>query len=140
MSSAIQNGDMKIVANLEYRSQLFGNLEGALFLDAGNVWMNRINTYDEQTIREAYEPQEAEEFLNYMSMLVDAAKFHPSRFFDHVAVGTGAGLRYNLGFLVVRLDWGLALHLPYPTGKTGYFNVSSFKNSQALHFAIGYPF
>lgn len=140
MSSAIQNGDMKIVANLEYRSQLFGNLEGALFLDAGNVWMNRINTYDEQTVREAYEPQEAEEFLNYMSMLVDAAKFHPSRFFDHVAVGTGAGLRYNLGFLVVRLDWGLALHLPYPTGKTGYFNVSSFKNSQALHFAIGYPF
>jgi hypothetical protein len=55
-------------------------------------------------------------------------------------VGTGVGLRYNLGFLVVRTDWGLALHLSYNTGRSGYFNIGNFNDSQALHFAIGYPF
>ena len=140
MSSAIQNGDMKIVANLEYRPRLFGNLEAALFLDAGNVWMNRINLYDEQAIREEYEPQDAETVINFMYELVDAAKFRPSRFIDQLAVGTGIGLRYNLGFLVVRIDWGLALHLPYTTGRSSYFNVDHFRDAQTLHFAIGYPF
>ena len=140
MSSAIQNGDMKIVANLEYRPRLFGNLEAALFLDAGNVWMNRINLYDEQAIRDEYEPQDAETVINFMYELVDAAKFRPSRFIDQLAVGTGIGLRYNLGFLVVRIDWGLALHLPYTTGRSSYFNVDHFRDAQTLHFAIGYPF
>jgi len=41
---------------------------------------------------------------------------------------------------VIRLDWGIALHTPYDTGKSGYFNINSFKDAQALHFAIGYPF
>jgi hypothetical protein len=55
-------------------------------------------------------------------------------------VGTGFGLRYDLGFLVVRLDWGLALHLPYETSRSGYFNIDRFSDAQAFHFAIGYPF
>ena len=38
-------------------------------------------------------------------------------------LGTGVGLRYDLGFLVIRIDWGLALHAPYDTGRSGYFNM-----------------
>ena len=78
--------------------------------------------------------------MDYMNQVFDAAKFYPSRFFDQLAVGTGFGLRYNLGFLVVRIDWGIALHLPYYTSRSGYFNIDSFKDAHTLHFAIGYPF
>ena len=139
-SSAIQNGDMKLVANLEYRPRLFGNLEGAVFLDAGNVWFNKIDPYNEEELREQYSPEEVAYNIAYMNAIMDAAKFHPSRFFDQIAVGTGVGLRYDLGFLVVRIDWGLALHAPYDTGRSGYFNIRHFRDAQALHFAIGYPF
>ena len=70
----------------------------------------------------------------------DMMQFKPSRLFEDLALGTGIGLRYNLGFLVVRLDWGIALHFPYDTGKSGYFNINRFKDAHTLHFAIGYPF
>ena len=66
--------------------------------------------------------------------------FKPSEFLNDIALGTGIGLRYNLGFLVIRLDWGIALHFPYNTGKSGYFNIARFKDAHTLHFAIGYPF
>ena len=46
----------------------------------------------------------------------------------------------DMDFLVFRLDWGIALHDPYDTGKSGYYNIPKFKDSMALHFAIGYPF
>ena len=70
----------------------------------------------------------------------DQMKFKPSHFFNDLAVGTGFGLRYDLGFLVIRLDWGVALHSPYDTGKSGYFNIKKFKDAHTLNFAIGYPF
>jgi hypothetical protein len=54
-----------------------------------------------------------------------------------MAVGTGVGLRYDLDFLVIRVDWGMGLHVPY---KSGFYNMDSFKDSQSLHFAVGYPF
>ncbi len=79
-------------------------------------------------------------------MWADQATFKPSEFFNDIALGTGIGLRYDLGFLVIRLDWGIALHLPYQpvksdfTLKGGYFNAPSFKDAQTLNFAIGYPF
>lgn len=57
-----------------------------------------------------------------------------------VALGTGVGLRYDLTFLVIRLDLGIALHAPYDTGKSGYYNIPKFKDGLGLHFAIGYPF
>jgi hypothetical protein len=50
------------------------------------------------------------------------------------------GLRYDLTFLVVRLDLGIALHAPYDTGKSGYYNIPRFRDGLGLHFAIGYPF
>jgi hypothetical protein len=55
-------------------------------------------------------------------------------------LGTGVGVRYDLTFLVVRLDLGIAIHAPYETGKSGYYNIPKFKDGLGLHFAIGYPF
>ena len=120
-SYLMQNGDIKFVANIEYRRQLFGSLYGAVFLDAGNVW----------TLREQYvdNPQ-----------FVGSSQFKLKDAFRQMAVGTGVGIRYDLDFLVLRLDWGVALHLPYETEKSGFYNVPQFKGSHTLHFAIGYPF
>lgn len=57
-----------------------------------------------------------------------------------MAVGTGVGIRYDLEFLVIRLDWGLGLHVPYETDKGGFYNIPNFHDGQSLHFAVGYPF
>lgn len=108
-----QTGDMKLQANLEYRPRLFGNLYGALFLDAGNVWTLRSDSDR------------------------PGAVFKPKNILKEMALGTGIGIRYDLDFFVLRLDWGIGLHLPY---KNGFYNFDRFKDSQSLHFAIGYPF
>ena len=60
--------------------------------------------------------------------------------FKELAVGTGIGLRYDMEFLVLRLDWGVGLHVPYETGKSGFYNIPKFKDGQAIHLAVGYPF
>ena len=141
VSYLLQNGDLKLVGNLEYRPRLFGNLEGAIFLDVGNVWYRQVESISvEDALAEGYSPKDAVEMFLIMEYIVENAKFRTSRFFDELAVGTGIGLRYNLGFLAIRLDWGLALHAPYDTGKNGYFNIKRFSEAQTLHFAIGYPF
>ena len=76
-----------------------------------------------------------------MRMWTEGMTFKASRFFNDIALGTGVGLRYDLGFLVVRLDWGIALHIPCNNGVSGYFfNVQRFKDLHTLNFAIGYPF
>ncbi len=108
-----QTGDIKLQLNLEYRPRLFGNLYGAIFLDAGNVWAMHDDGY------------RANSKLQLKNLL------------QETALGTGVGIRYDLEFFVLRLDWGIGLHLPY---KSGFYNFSSFKDSQSLHFAIGYPF
>ena len=61
-------------------------------------------------------------------------------FFNELALGTGLGLRFDMSMLVVRADLGIGIHLPYDTGKSGYFNIPSFKKGWAFHLAIGYPF
>ena len=108
-----QTGDLKLQMNLEYRPRMFGNLYGALFLDAGNVWTLRSDSDR------------------------PGAVFKPKNMFKEMAVGTGIGIRYDLDFFVLRLDWGVGLHLPY---KNGFYNFDKFKDSQSIHFAIGYPF
>jgi hypothetical protein len=112
-----QTGDIKFVANLEYRPRLFGNLYGALFLDAGNVWAMHDNGY-----------RGSESVFKWKSIIHD------------MAVGTGLGIRYDMDFFVIRVDWGVGLHIPYDTGKSGFFNIKSFKDCQSVHLAIGYPF
>lgn len=111
-----QTGDMKIEANIEYRFRIIKDLHGAIFVDAGNVWLFR-----DDKIR-------------------PGGKFSLKDFPDNIAVGTGAGLRYDLSFLVVRVDCGVGLHMPYETGKKGFYNIPTFKDGLGLHLAIGYPF
>lgn len=111
-----QTGDVKFEANLEYRFNLFGSLYGAVFLDAGNIWLLKDD------------PSRPD------------SEFKPTTFFRQLATGTGAGLRYDMDFIVLRLDLGVALHVPYDTGKGGYYNIPKFKDGLGLHFAIGYPF
>lgn len=144
MSYLMRNGDLKFVANLEYRQPLFGNLHGAVFLDIGNTWRLRDPDYGD-TEEEVMESRSAEELEDYemAKVWIGMMKFEPSEFFNDIAVGTGIGLRYDLGFLVIRIDWGFALHNPDFIEShlhRGYFNFGSFKNMQTLHFAIGYPF
>ena len=122
-SYLMQNGDIKLLFNLEYRRRLFGNLHGALFLDAGNIW-NMDEKYEKEKDRQLFKD----------------TKFGFGSFLREMAVGTGVGVRYDLDFLVLRLDWGIALHVPYETSKSGFFNIDSFKDCQTLNFAIGYPF
>ncbi|MCR4853129.1 MAG: BamA/TamA family outer membrane protein [Prevotella sp.] len=122
-SYLIQNGDIKLQGNLEYRTRLFGDLQGAVFLDMGNVW--KIGH------------EESNEYIGDDSADMN---FHFKDFLSQMAVGTGVGLRYDLDFLVLRLDWGIGLHVPFTTSKSGFFNIPRFRDSQALHLAVGYPF
>lgn len=124
LSYLLQNGDVKLQANLEYRQRLFGNLHGAVFLDAGNVWLRK----------------DLEIGIDDFSIMFKEAYFRFGEFFKQMAVGTGVGLRYDLDFLILRLDWGIGLHVPYETTKSGFYNVDKFSRHQTLHFAIGYPF
>lgn len=111
-----QTGDIKLEANLEYRFNIFGDLYGAAFLDAGNVWLMKDDSERPD------------------------AKFDAGKFWKQIATGTGLGIRYDMEFIVIRLDLGVALHVPYDTGKSGYYNIPKFKDGLGLHFAIGYPF
>ena len=124
ISYLLQNGDVKFQANLEYRQRLFGNLHGAVFLDAGNVWLRK----------------DIDLGVREISDLFDDSKFRFGDFFKQMAVGTGVGLRYDLDFLILRLDWGVGLHVPFETTKSGFYNIDRFSRYQTLHFAIGYPF
>lgn len=111
-----QTGTFKFEANVEYRFPIYGPLHGALFLDAGNVWLLK-----EDPMR-------------------PGGKLKGSTFFKELATGTGVGLRFDIGMIVVRGDLGIGIHAPYDTGKKGYYNMQSFGKSLAFHLAIGYPF
>jgi outer membrane protein assembly factor BamA len=85
-------------------------------MDAGNVWNLKEN--DRQP----------------------GGEFEFGNFFKQLAVGTGVGIRYDMGMFVIRLDWGVGLHVPYYTGKSGFYNIPHFKDAQSIHLAVGYPF
>lgn len=111
-----QTGTFKFEFNVEYRFPIIGPLHGAVFFDSGNVWLLKND------------PQRPGGLLQGKSFLRD------------LATGTGAGLRVDIGMLVIRGDLGIGIHAPYDTGKSGYYNMESFKKSLAFHLAIGYPF
>ncbi len=116
-ASIDQTGDIKLEANLEYRFRILGNLHGATFLDCGNTWLFRSDSTR------------------------PGGTLKAGRFLKDLALGTGAGLRYDMGFLVVRLDVGVGLHVPYETSKSGYFNIDNYSQKGiGWHLAIGYPF
>ena len=112
-----QTGDFKLEANIEYRFGIMGRLNGAVFLDAGNVWLLKND------------PNRPGAELKWKGLL------------DEIALGTGFGLRYDISYLVIRADLGIGLHTPYPNpDKKGYYNISSFRDGLGFHLAIGYPF
>ena len=109
-------GDLKFEANAEWRFPLLGQLNGALFIDAGNVWLLRND------------PSRP------------GAQFRCKSFARDIALGTGLGLRYNLSVLLLRCDVGVPLHIPYATEKRGYYNVPHFMQGLCFHIGVGYPF
>lgn len=121
-----QPGDIKLELNAEYRAKLFSIVHGALFMDAGNVWT-----------RKADSTRPGAQFSN--------------QFLKQIAVGLGAGLRFDINILVLRVDVAIPVRLPYyspssPTGSGWVFNQIDFsskewrRNNIVYNLAIGYPF
>ena len=110
-----QTGTFKLEANVEYRFPIVSILHGAAFVDAGNVWLLKND------------PMRPGGLLTGKTFLHD------------IALGTGVGLRVDIGVMVLRGDLGYGLHAPYDTGINHYFNIK-FKKAFAFHLAIGYPF
>ncbi len=111
-----QTGTFKIELNTEYRFPIYSILHGAFFIDAGNIWLLKND------------PLRPGGLLQRKSFLRD------------IALGTGVGLRVDIGMMVIRGDLGYGLHAPYDTGTRGYFNIPFGRNAFAFHLAIGYPF
>ena len=117
-----QSGDMKLEMNMEYRAKIFSVIHGAVFVDAGNIWlMNR-------------------------DPLKPGAEFSP-QFFKQLAVGTGIGLRLDLSFLILRGDLAFPIRKPwFADGDRWVFDRISFGNGSwrkenlVFNLAIGYPF
>ena len=109
-----QTGDMKFEANVEYRFPMFWKVEGALFVDAGNVW-----TFKQDD---------------------ESSKFDFKHLSESIAADWGLGARVNLNFLVLRLDMGMKLH--DPARETPWLTPSEWlkRDGFALHFGVGYPF
>lgn len=135
-STTTQIGDMKLEMNVEWRFKMVGILNGALFVDAGNIWKVQGDP------------------------ATDKGVFGFGTFYKQIAIGTGFGLRADLDFLIVRLDFAWKIHNPYlPEGNrwwlasdhteyNTYFKVDSDGNKVdyinphgwRLNFGIGYPF
>ena len=113
-----QTGDMKLEANIEYRFDLFWKLEGALFIDAGNVWTLKADDTEEG----------------------QRSLFSWKDFGRSIAANWGAGIRLDFGFLLLRVDMGLKVH--DPARQQRWVNPGEwFKgDNYALHFGVGYPF
>ena len=113
-----QTADIKLEGNIEYRFKLISLLEGALFLDAGNIWA--INEKDNR----------------------EGAQFKFNKFYKQIALGTGAGLRFDMSYFILRLDFGVKLRDPSETENRGWIlGYRPYSNSDFnLSFAIGYPF
>lgn len=110
-----RTGDFRFEGNLELRYRMFGSLELATFLDAGNIWLLRND------------PNRPNGTLS------------GAHFWDDLALGTGLGLRYDLSYIVLRFDVGLGLHKP-TREPSQYFNTFGERMPLVFHLAIGYPF
>ena len=112
-----QMGDMKLEANLEFRFPIWDMFHGAAFFDLGNIW------YIE----------------NKDANIPDDAVFHFNNFYKQLAFNTGIGLRLDIQFAILRLDWGIQLHNPNnPVGERWIHNFK-WRNT-SLNFGVGFPF
>ena len=112
-----QLGDMKLEANLEFRFPIWGIIHGATFFDLGNIWYMHSN---------------ADEYA-------EEAVFHPKDFYKELGFNTGLGIRFDIKFAVLRLDWGVQLHNPNLPEGNRWVKKFSWKRT-ALNFGVGYPF
>jgi len=111
-----QCGDIRLDLSLEYRAKLFWVFEGALFIDAGNIW----------TIRN-YENQPGGEF-----------KFN--KFYKQIAAAYGVGLRMDFTYFLLRFDLGLKAHNPAQGQEAWPLFHPKWSRDANFHFAVGYPF
>lgn len=117
-----QSGNMELVLNAECRSKLFWILEGAAFVDAGNIW--NLRNYEYQ----------------------HGGTFYIDQFYKQIALACGLGLRFDFTYFICRFDLGMKCYDPATTEKGKPVNRQWFRSYPdwndrfALHFAIGYPF
>ena len=113
-----QTGDMKIDLNLEYRTHLFWKLNGAFFIDGGNIWTFR--EYAEQP----------------------GGQFKINSFYKQIAWAYGLGVRFNFDYFILRFDMGMkAVNPAYTSSKEHYAILHpDMGRDFAFHFAVGLPF
>jgi outer membrane protein assembly factor BamA len=110
-------GDLLLEANIEYRYHIFRDFYGAVFADAGNVW------------------------LLHNDPLKPGGTFEVDRFYKEIALGAGLGIRWDLKFLIVRLDAAVPLRDPkYVEEARWTFDKPKQLKQTILNFGIGYPF
>ena len=111
-------GDVKLTLNLEYRTYLFWKLNGAAFIDAGNIWT--LRNYAEQP----------------------GGQFKMNTFYRQIAVAYGLGLRLNFDYFILRFDAGMKAINPAYRNKEEHFALihPNFGRDLAFHFAVGFPF
>lgn len=117
-SNTIDNyneANLKIAFNIEYRFNILGKLNGALFVDAGNIW----NVFD--------------------NVIYEDSVFKDLSSLENIAVGSGVGLRYDFGFFVFRFDLGFKSYNPANNGNPKWFYKNNLSNS-VLNIGINYPF
>ncbi len=110
-----QTGTFKLELNSEYRFPIVGIFHGAAFLDAGNIWLLKNDP------------------------LRPGGLLQAKTFLKDIALGTGIGLRVDIGMMVIRGDLGYGLHAPNRPTTGHYFNIP-FRDAFAFHLALGYPF
>ena len=114
-----QTGDLKLDVNLEYRSHLFWKFDGALFVDAGNIWT--LRNYPDQP----------------------GGQFKWSGLLKDMAASYGLGLRLNFDYFILRFDLGMkAINPAYQTEDEAHYPLIHPRLSRdlAFHFAVGLPF
>jgi hypothetical protein len=112
-----QLSDMKIIFNLEYRYPIYGFVNGAFFIDAGNIWS--LSSEDER----------------------DDAKFKFDQFYKQFAVGTGLGIRLDFNFIQLVFDLGVKLRSPKSNLENKWiFQDESLSDLSVFNFGLNYPF
>ena len=107
--------NLKLALNLEYRFKMFGNFNGAIFTDIGNIW----NVFDDTE-------EESRSFNGFDDL-------------NELAIGSGIGVRYDSGLFIFRLDMGLKTYNPALIKKDRWFNDFSLKKA-VFNIGLNYPF
>lgn len=127
-----QRGDIKLEGNVEYRFDIIKFLKGAVFFDAGNIWL--LQRGDPESTDDSSEEDRK------------GGRFHTDTFLKELAVGTGLGLRFDFNFFVLRLDTAFPLRIPsriddpWVADNIDFRSSTWRKDNLIFNIAIGYPF